>query len=259
MLLNCGAGEDSWEFPDNWEIKSVNSKENQPWIFVGRTDAESSNTLTIWCKESTHWKRPWCWERLKAGEGGDRMRWLDGFTDSMNTSLSKLWEMVKNREAWRATVHTVAKRWTQLRDWTTGDFPGGPVVKIPCSQCSPLSVFSTLSLIDILPHLILPTSALMQTGQASLSLLSSSGIQDFEKISDRLKGPQGLQTKPPHSRSGFFLLISQVASHSMCEIISIHRQVCIIHIHTHIYTIGSNLWREGSCLNIPAPGKVPGS
>ena len=66
----------------------------------------SSNTLATWCKESTHWKRPWCWERLKAGqEGGQqRMRWLDGIIDSMDMSLSKPQETVKNRESWYAVV-----------------------------------------------------------------------------------------------------------------------------------------------------------
>ena len=73
----------------------------------------NSNTLATWWEELTHWKRPWCWETLKAGRVGDeRRRWLDGIPDLMDMSLSKILELVMDRKAWHAVVHRVTKSWT---------------------------------------------------------------------------------------------------------------------------------------------------
>ena len=76
----------------------------------------NSNTLATWCEEQTHLKRPWCWERLKAGGEGEDRGW-DGWMASP-TQWTWIWvELVIDRKAWHALVHGVAKSQTRLSDW----------------------------------------------------------------------------------------------------------------------------------------------
>ena len=105
---------------DSKEIQPINPKGNQSWIFIGRTESWSwnSNTLATWCKELTHWKRPWCWERLKAGGEGDDRGW-DGWMASLTQWT---WVWVNSRSGvfcpWshKESDMTEPLNWTELME-----------------------------------------------------------------------------------------------------------------------------------------------
>ena len=131
--FNCNVGENSWESLELQEVKPVDPKRNHSWIFIGRTDVDAEVPI-FWTPDA---KQQLIGKDHNAGKdegrrrwGWQRMRWLDSITDSMDMSLSKFRKLVKDREAWSATVNGFPKSQAWLCDWTELNWDTSKIYKM---------------------------------------------------------------------------------------------------------------------------------